>query len=97
MKTRLGKQTNRAEKMAAYHCCVPLCNNDSRYDRDKELSFFKFPTDKKEMKEWIVRIRRDIGKHFQVSVLGMGDNTLKRSLSLVVRTCVLSTLLKHNC
>ena len=27
--------------MANDQCCVPLCNNDKRYDSGKDLSYFK--------------------------------------------------------
>ena len=29
-------------KMAYSHCCVPLFNNDKRYDSSKDLSYFSF-------------------------------------------------------
>lgn len=51
----------------AYHCCVSLCYNDSRYDNNRELSFHKFPTDKIKRKEWIIKIRRDVGQSFKIS------------------------------
>ena len=54
--------------MAAYHCCVPLCVNDSR-KRNPEISFHSFPTDLKRRAEWIVKIRRDPGDLFQVCFL----------------------------
>lgn len=52
--------------MAAYHCCVPLCTNDSRYDEKKQLSFHRFSGENKLRKEWIANISHDIGSHFQV-------------------------------
>ena len=52
--------------MAAYHCCVPLCTNDSRYDEGKQLSFYRFPCDNKLRKEWIAKIRPDVGQNFLV-------------------------------
>ncbi|XP_068691460.1 uncharacterized protein [Montipora foliosa] len=51
--------------MAAYHCCVPLCVNDSR-KKNPKISFHSFPTDPKRRAEWIVKIRRDPGDLFQV-------------------------------
>lgn len=51
----------------AYHCYIPLCNNDSRYDNTRELSFHYFLTDKIKRKEWIIKIRRDVGQSFRVS------------------------------
>lgn len=52
--------------MAAYHCGVPLCTNDSRYDEKKQLSFHRFSGENKLRKEWIANISHDIGPHFQV-------------------------------
>ena len=50
----------------SYHCCVPKCSSDSRYN--KAISFHRLPSEKKASlrKEWIVKIRRDQGKSFQV-------------------------------
>ena len=53
--------------MAAYHCCVPLCTNDSRYDAAKTLTFHRIPKHEVVRKTWIARIRRDVGPHFKVS------------------------------
>ncbi|XP_019630251.1 PREDICTED: THAP domain-containing protein 11-like, partial [Branchiostoma belcheri] len=53
--------------MGKFHCCVPSCTNDSRYDPEKKLSFHRFPKDSTQRKAWIVKIRRDIGKDFQLS------------------------------
>ena len=50
--------------MAAYHCCVPQCTNDSRYN--EEISFHSFPIDSKRRVNWIVKIRRDPGPDFKV-------------------------------
>ncbi|CAE1159863.1 unnamed protein product [Acanthosepion pharaonis] len=50
----------------AHHCCVPLCKNDARYDREKLLSFHSFPKDEKLRKEWTVKIRRDEGPLFRI-------------------------------
>ena len=51
--------------MPNYHCCVPLCENDSRYKEN--LSFHHFPVDENIRKEWIAKIRRDVGEFFQVT------------------------------
>ena len=32
------------------HCCVPLVNNDKRYDSDEDLSYLNFPRDKQKRK-----------------------------------------------
>ena len=32
------------------HCCLSLYNNDKRYDRGKDLSYFNFPRDKQKRK-----------------------------------------------
>ncbi|XP_062619905.1 uncharacterized protein LOC134281457 [Saccostrea cucullata] len=50
---------------SASHCCVPLCNGDSR--QDFTLSFHRFPKDATLRKKWIVKIRRDEGPDFQIT------------------------------
>ena len=62
LKARLTAQTF---KMAATHCCLPLCTNDSKYN--KEVSFHAFPKEAKRRAEWIVRTQRDPGQNFEVS------------------------------
>ena len=62
-KTRLLTQTR---KMASYHCCVPNCTNDSRYD--KSLSFHSIPNDPNRKKMWLIKIRRDEGPLFKVII-----------------------------
>ncbi|KAI2666925.1 THAP domain-containing protein 2 [Labeo rohita] len=52
------------------YCCVPGCTSYQHKDSDKKLSFHRFPSDPKACREWIVKIRRDIGPHFQIT-----DNT----------------------
>ena len=47
------------------HCCVPMCNNYKRYD--DSLSFHRFPANEQLRAEWLHKIRRDVGKFFQVS------------------------------
>ena len=55
--------------MSKFHCCVPGCNADKRYDRENKLSFHRFPPhSKKELRDgWVNNIRRDIGEHFEVN------------------------------
>ncbi|XP_046583676.1 uncharacterized protein LOC124290869 [Haliotis rubra] len=53
--------------MAALHCCVPMCTNDSRYDTEGQLSFHRIPAEKNLRKEWLVKIRRDVGPYFKLS------------------------------
>ena len=48
------------------HCCVPKCQNN-RAKNIADLSFHQFPKDELLRKEWICKIRRDIGKNFKVS------------------------------
>ena len=52
--------------MSKFHCCVPNCVSDSRYDANKELSFHRFPQDSLSRKSWVIKIRRDVVPHFQV-------------------------------
>lgn len=61
------EQSITGRKNSAYHCCVPLCNGDSRYHED--LRFHRIPgrtKDEKLKKEWLVKIRRDEGPDFKV-------------------------------
>nr|XP_033809036.1 uncharacterized protein LOC117364183 isoform X2 [Geotrypetes seraphini] len=55
--------------MAAYHCCVPFCNSDSRYNADKQISFHRIPAfhaEPQRHNEWLKKIRRDPGPLFKV-------------------------------
>jgi hypothetical protein len=69
--TRHGGQDDNkmANTGSSVHCCVPLCTNDSRYDPKKELSFHRIPVDKSLRKQWLIKIRRDVGPKFQVGVI----------------------------
>ena len=51
------------------HCCVPQCQN-SRAKNISNLAFHQFPSDESIQKQWIVKIRWDVGKSFQVSCSG---------------------------
>lgn len=62
------EQSITGRKNSAYHCCVPLCNGDSRYHED--LRFHRIPgrtKDEKLKKEWLVKIRRDEGPDFKIT------------------------------
>ena len=48
------------------HCSVPLYSNN-RSKGQLGITFHRFRVDKCTMKSWNVRIRRDVGKNFQVS------------------------------
>lgn len=63
------EQSITGRKNSAYHCCVPLCNGDSRYHED--LRFHRIPgrtKDEKLKKEWLLKIRRDEGPDFKVFI-----------------------------
>ena len=51
-----------------YHCCVPFCNADNRYDPENKLLFHRTtPQSKKDLRDgWINNIRRDTGEYFEV-------------------------------
>ena len=51
-----------------HHCCVPGCtqNSGAKVAGDP-VSFHSFPKDEKLRREWIVKIRRDEGKYFQIN------------------------------
>ena len=56
---------NKKKRGSALHCCVPQCNNDSRYN--SSLSFHRFPKKDEQLRaRWVVKIGRDIGESFQV-------------------------------
>ena len=56
-----------------YYCCVPLCRNSSdQSERERlgleKLSFHSFPDQKTPLaKEWIAKIRRDVGPSFRIT------------------------------
>ena len=56
-----------------YYCCVPLCRNSSNQsERERlgleKLSFHSFPDQKTPLaKEWIAKIRRDVGPSFRIT------------------------------
>ena len=59
-----------------HYCCVPLCRNSSSTELQEErkrlglekLSFHSFPDTKSPRgKEWIIKIRRDIGPEFTIN------------------------------
>lgn len=47
------------------NCCVPLCQNN-RSKKQFIISFHQFPKDKALKRQWIINIRRDEGKTFEV-------------------------------
>ena len=64
-----ASSSSRKQKTSKQHCCVPLCNSNSSYD--SSLSFHHFPSGKNEnrRKQWLIKIRRDEGPLFKVSLL----------------------------
>ena len=50
-----------------HHCCVPGCTSNSRDKTLEAISFHTFPKDRALAREWIAKIRRDVGDHFQVN------------------------------
>ena len=50
-----------------HHCCVPGCTSNSRDKTAEAVSFHSFPKDAVLAREWIAKIRRDVGDHFQVN------------------------------
>ena len=49
------------------NCCVPECKKKVYVENGVKISFHTFPEERKLFMKWIVAIRRDIGKHFQVT------------------------------
>ena len=56
-------------KLPADQCCDPQCQNN-RAKNILKLTFHQLPSDESIRKQWIVKMRRDVGKSFQVSRLG---------------------------
>ncbi|EDO32204.1 predicted protein [Nematostella vectensis] len=55
-------------RTTSFHCCVPRCTGDSRYNT--ELTFHRIPSrpsDEEIRKKWLVKIRRDEGSSFKIS------------------------------
>ena len=50
-----------------HHCCVPGCTSNSREKTVEAISFHSFPKDSALAREWIAKIRREVGDHFQVN------------------------------
>ena len=51
------------------NCCVPESKKKVYVENGVKISFHTFPEEKKLFMKWIVAIRRDIGKRFQVTTL----------------------------
>ena len=49
------------------NCCVPECKKKVYVENGVKISFHKFPEERDLFMKWIVAIRRDTGKHFQVT------------------------------
>ena len=50
------------------YCCVPLCNQRGRVDpRGNRVGFFTFPKDPNIRKQWLQKIRRDVGPNFSLT------------------------------
>ena len=49
------------------NCCVPESKKKVYVENGVKISFHTFAEEKKLFMKWIVAIRRDIGKHFQVT------------------------------
>ena len=60
---------------------VPLCSNN-RSKGKLGITYHRFSVDKYAKESWIVRIRRDVGKNFQVSDCGLRLQA-KQALSVV--------------
>ena len=65
------------------HCCVPHCRNNSSKNIPNP-TFHQFPSDESIWKQWIVKIRRDVTKSFQVNWLGLRGHCTHVSNILVM-------------
>ncbi|KAK3735995.1 hypothetical protein QZH41_018254 [Actinostola sp. cb2023] len=53
---------------SSFHCCVPQCGGDARYDTS--LSFHRLPSmsKRKHLRAiWLSKIQRKVGKYFQIT------------------------------
>lgn len=55
-KTKFSFQ-RREDSTSSYHCCVPRCTGSSRCN--SVLTFFSFPKNAEQRRQWVVSIRRD--------------------------------------
>ena len=50
------------------YCCVPLCKQKGNVDpQGNRVGFFSFPTDETFRKQWLLKIRRDVGPNFSIT------------------------------
>ena len=49
------------------NCCVPFCSNHSGNCDKGVVSWHVIPKNEKLRKEWIIKIRRDVGKKFKIT------------------------------
>nr|XP_058945630.1 uncharacterized protein LOC131773704 [Pocillopora verrucosa] len=70
MKTRsrvvLDTLNTRAIMRNKDHCCVPKCNNN-RSKVQSNITFHQFPKDKDLRRQWIIKIKRDVGRSFKIT------------------------------
>ncbi|XP_046891788.1 uncharacterized protein LOC124477807 [Hypomesus transpacificus] len=52
------------------YCCVPECKSNKKKESGKRKTFHRFPVNSAIRREWVIKIRRDIGPHFKIA-----DNT----------------------
>ncbi|CAL8386485.1 unnamed protein product [Boreogadus saida] len=51
----------------APHCCVPQCTSSHRKKSNRGQTFHRFPNDLGLRREWIIKIKRDPGRHFKIN------------------------------
>ncbi|XP_042560535.1 THAP domain-containing protein 2-like isoform X2 [Clupea harengus] len=49
------------------YCCVPECRSYKRKESGKRKTFHRFPVNTAIRREWVVKIRRDVGQHFKIA------------------------------
>ena len=49
------------------NCCVPFCSNHFAKN-GRDISWHTIPKNDNLKKEWIVKIRRDVGKNFKITM-----------------------------
>ncbi|XP_059905363.1 THAP domain-containing protein 3-like [Gadus macrocephalus] len=51
----------------APHCCVPQCTSSHRKKSNRGQTFHRFANDLGLRREWIIKIKRDPGRHFKIN------------------------------
>lgn len=57
---------------SAYHCGIPGCKGDSRYDPEKKLRFHAIPKEADMRDKWLVAIEKGLGEPLSGQKVSLG-------------------------